>query len=308
MKDHLAGCSVNQLDLFADSPREYNTAMHFLGMLEIEKCRQALVHHMKRFPASTRPDAALEACDWLEPVLCGDACGGALAMDACIALWTNRAPGFSGLPGAVGVIAMRTLALRAIEVMKSRAARPTDIVGAGLPWGAFFLFAGKGAEAISSLKVVAVSSPLSGLPRILIADALWSTSRRDACLEHYRDGYGRDPDGSGWRPLDTRVGEFRKEVLSEDIFGEDWWVVGAYLAGRFPPFRKKGSAELLARLQVFEDARESGVQDSVVFLLGTELSVQGIEMPRLIRVRKAMAKLHPEGFKLHMEQVAKVIP
>lgn len=85
--------------------------------------------------------------------------------------------------------------------------------------------------------------------------------------------------------------------------------MGAYLAVRFPPFRKMASAEMLAKFQVFEDALRSHVQEPVVFLLGAELSEQGIamEIPRLILVRKAMAKLHPEGFTLHMEQVAKAM-
>ena len=60
--------------------------------------------------------------------------------------------------------------------------------------------------------------------------------------------------------------------------------------------------------QVLEEARRASVPDSVVFLLGIELSEQGMALANVIPLRKTLAKLHPDGFKMHMGLILRMKP
>lgn len=257
---------------------------------------------------SAGPDAApvKEAVAWLEARVGGAAQDPARQgrpwLEACRALLEGRAPAPALTPG--GEMAKRVIRALSRRAEQSRAAaglRATDPLADGLPWGIFRLWSGDPGGARQGLLANVCEHDDSPLAWLALGDACWASGWQEDAWRAYREGFGRDPAGGGWRPACGEVAALPQRFARDPLFSGPWWAVGAYLEGAFPSFERAAPEALTRRWQRFLSAEEA----PVLFFSGLFLSEHGLLLPvaDLAMVRRTLAKLHPEAYEMHRERL-----
>ncbi|MDW7711931.1 MAG: tetratricopeptide repeat protein [Deferrisomatales bacterium] len=302
---------MGQLDLFLDAPVHLLAAMRLLERLDLEGCRRELALQRRVLPGADPDPSGLEgAASWLESRLPGPACSapeyGAAGLLLCRELIAGHAEALRGLGEGTRRGVARTLAGWALGRARGEGLGERSEVVDGLPWAVFHLFAGRPGAALGPLLERALGGGGGSGAWLALGDALRAQGRREEALAAYREGAGLDPGLTAWRPAEPLVEELRRGFETDPLFGGSWWVVGAYLEGDLPRYRRAPPALRAARWQRFAALRADGAPAPVVFFGGLLLSEQGTSLPdeQLEAVRRVLQGLHPAAFALHRQALA----
>jgi hypothetical protein len=303
-----------QLDLFQHAPRDYYEALRCLGGLHLAGCGAALARHRVNSPHGPDPGPVEEAAAWLAARLPapGDdlVAFGRSAWSLCATVQRRWAPTLLAPDGKVGEEVMAEVAGRALQRMGQAGVPPSRSLVPGLPWGVLHLFADRPVEARESLLAYLMDAEPSAVACQALGQACRILGRADEASRAFREGCSLDPGADAWPWSNSELAEKRSGFAGDPIFSGEWWVVGAYLLGEFPPYEKARPVLITKRWRRFLRDREAWAGGQfpapVLFFAGLFLSEQGslLEVSELAMVRNALRELHPDAYALHMEILA----
>jgi hypothetical protein len=235
---------------------------------------------------------------------------GRRALAACRAIREGRAAGFAGLGGAAGRAAATALALASLERARDAGRSLDEPLADGLAWGAFCLWAGRDREAQEALERFLSKEGISSPAYLALGDSLWRQGRAHPSLVAYREGYLADPGGGGWPAECPLVVTARQRLTDDPEWGPEWWAVGAYAEGIFPPFGRATAEEARRRWERFQALRELRLAgeavDARLFASGlllsenTEAVLSGGRMDLLL-IRRTLQEVNPAAWARHRE-------